>query len=138
MSRQSEIYKTRRSDCRISIDDQLADAEIERSRWARSNGKHEATSRHDEGRLALIPEAIRLADAEVGIADNVGLWSWVYKRHLIRLSDEAIEDASTHHGNGLNNGSASHNGAQDFETNGGPVSSGRSSIDATSAVVPMW
>src|SRR5258708_3493217 len=108
-------------ECQISLDDWLCDGELDRIAREREklngNVKHESPRCHVEARLALIPEAIRLADAEVSIADNVGLWSRVYKRHLIRLSDEAIEDTSTHHDNGANNG----DGAQNCEMNAGPV-----------------
>jgi hypothetical protein len=40
--------------------------------------------------LKFVPEAIRLADAAVpDIANNISLWTRVYKRHLVRLSEAA-------------------------------------------------
>jgi hypothetical protein len=130
MSRQSEIYKTQRPTRRISVYDELADGEIERCRAERKqrngNGK---CPKHVAARLALIPEAIRLADAETNISDNVGLWSRIYKRHLVRLSESLKQS---------DNGSASHKPSQNGETSTGPASRGRSNIDATIAVLPMW
>jgi hypothetical protein len=101
---------------RINIDDELSEGEFAAIRrekllangYGNGNGKHESPR---PNRLALIPEAIRLADAEVDIGVDVGLWSRVYKRHLIRLSELSKQ---------LSNG----NGAHVVETNGERVSSG--------------
>ena len=105
-------------------------------------------------RGTLVDQAARIASQRVivGYGDKIGeaadRWTKVFASEMDRLAapllrqssnvHHAIEDASTHHGNGLNNGSASHNGAQDCEMSSAPVKSCRSTIDATSAVVPMW
>jgi hypothetical protein len=104
-------------------------------------------------RSALVPQAVLVANrrVSVGYGDRVGAaadrWTKVFARELDRLVSAAglLEatsigtlDASTHHDNGSNNGSASHNGVQNVEMNGGPVSSGRNTIDATATAIPMW
>jgi hypothetical protein len=149
VSRQSEIYRTLRAGRRISIDDILADGEIERCRAEREqrNGNGKCPKRI-AARLALIPEAIRLADAEINIAANVGLWTLIYKRHLIRLSESLRQ---------TDNRSASRNGSQNCETkavgcNGQAEKSGHSSAivepqrvqcwraktDETGVALPVW
>jgi hypothetical protein len=114
---------------------------------------------YSEARGALVPEAERLATHIAGNRElNGQRWQFYFVTAMDELvrqhgllngsngksiandTNEAIDMASAHHGNGSNNGSAAHNTAQDCEMNTGSLSS-RPAIPKSvqdAAVAPMW
>lgn len=145
---------------RISLDDWLADGELDRIAREReganvkntafkppcscrecigSDGqRHPVPVQHDceyvAARSALVPEAERITNLIVGDGLNGDGYRWTATFNA--AMDELVRQRGLL--GTLDNGSAAHIGVQNVEMNGGPVSSGRSSIDATSAVIPMW